>query len=87
MAGVQEVVLQSIVPGRKVESGLQEVLGLVGRRQTAFARQCRRTGCRGILFGGGSETSVGVSSPDRSGQGRTLLQRIVVFFSERGQLA
>lgn len=87
MTGIKEVVFQSIVPGREVEGGLQEVLGLMGRRQTVLARECRRTGGVGIVFGGGVETSVGVGSPDKSGLWGTFLQRIVVFFSESGQLA
>jgi hypothetical protein len=32
MAGVQEVVLQSIIPGREVKGRLQEILGLMRRR-------------------------------------------------------
>jgi hypothetical protein len=87
VTGIQEVVLQSIVPSRKVEGGLQEILGLVGRRQTIFTRKCSRTGGMGILFGEGVETSVRVGSPDRSGLWGAFLQRVVVFFSERGQLA
>lgn len=87
VAGIQEVVLESIVPSREVEAGLQKILGLAGRRETVLARGCSGTGGRGILFGGGSETGVGVSSPDWSGLWRTLLQRVVVFFSEGGQLA
>jgi hypothetical protein len=87
VTGVQEVVLQSIVPSRKVEGGLQEILGLVGRRQTVLARECSRTGDTSILFGEGMETSVRVGPPDRSGLWGTFLQRVVIFFSERGQLA
>lgn len=34
---VQEVVFQSIVPSRKVESVLQKILGLVGRGETILA--------------------------------------------------
>jgi len=88
VAGIQEVVLQGIVPSREVEGGLQEVLGLLGRRQAVLARMCSRTGGMDMLFGGrGSETRVGLSSPDWSGLWRTFFQRIVVFFSEGGQLA
>jgi len=87
VAGIQEVVLQGIVPSCEVEGGLQEVLGLLSRRQAVLARVCSRTGGMDMLFGGGSETRVGLSSPDWGCLWGTSFQRIVVFFSEGGQLA
>jgi hypothetical protein len=74
VAVVQEVVLQSIVPSRKVEGGLQETFGLVGRRETVLTRQRSRRGGVGVLLvGDGVQTRVGLGSPDRSGLWWTLL--------------
>jgi hypothetical protein len=73
VAVVQEIVLQSIVPCRKVEGGLQEVPGLMSRRETVLTRQCSRRGGMDMSFGEGVQTRVGLGSPDRSGLWWTFL--------------